>query len=40
MVSQGSGTTSQHVGRQEELGRELTARKALRSKDMQDLGEG
>lgn len=40
MVSQGSGITLQYVGGQEELGWELTARKALRSKDMQDLGEG
>lgn len=41
MVRQGSGTTSHHVGAQEvELGWELTARKALRPKDMKDLGEG
>lgn len=40
MVSQGSGITLQYVGGQEELGWELTARNALRSKDMQDLGEG
>lgn len=41
VVRRGSGNTAHHTGAQEvELGWELTARKALRSKHMKDLGEG